>query len=164
MPEAISNTSPLLYLHRIGALHWLRHLFDEVWTPSAVVDELQDGRRRGFDAPDPAKHPWIQIVQPRTIPEEWLALDLGRGELAAMALARENPNRIVLLDDGLARRTARNAGLWVCGTLKIMLEAKTHGVITTIEPWVQRLADAGLWFSDDLRIRILVLAGEARKS
>jgi hypothetical protein len=31
-----------------------------------------------------------------------------------------------------------------------------------IEPWIQRLADAGLWFSDDLRIRILPLAGEAK--
>ena len=161
MPEAISNTSPLLYLHRVGALHWLRQLFDEVWTPSAVVNELH---RRGFDAPDPAQCPWIQVVQPRTIPEKWLALDIGHGEVAAMALAIENPNRIVLLDDRLARQTAQAAGLQVWGTLKIMLEAKTHGVITMIEPWVQCLADAGLWFSDDLRSRILVLAGEANKS
>jgi predicted nucleic acid-binding protein len=42
MPKAICNTSPLLYLYRIGAIEWLPKLFDEVWTPSAVTDELPD--------------------------------------------------------------------------------------------------------------------------
>ena len=27
MPEAISNTSPLLYLYRIGAMDWLPKMF-----------------------------------------------------------------------------------------------------------------------------------------
>ena len=161
MPKAISNTSPLLYLHRIGALEWLPQLFDEFWTSAAVVAELQEGRRCGFDVPDLALLPWVQIVEPRSIPAEWLALDLGDGELAAMAMARENPDRIVLLDEALARRTAQTAGLQVWGTLKIMLEAKAHGITATIKPWVERLADAGLWFSDDLRSRVLALAGES---
>ena len=161
MPKAISNTSPLLYLHRIGALEWLPQLFDEFWTSAAVVAELQEGHRCGFDVPDLPLLPWVQIVEPRSIPAEWLALDLGDGELAAMAMARENPDRIVLLDDALARRTAQTAGLQVWGTLKIMLEAKAHGITATIKPWVERLADAGLWFSDDLRSRVLALAGES---
>ena len=162
MPEAISNTSPLLYLHRIGALQWLPRLFQDIWAPTAVVAELQEGRSRGYDVPDLTVLRWVQIVEPRSIPAEWLALDLGRGELAAMAMARENPDRIVLLDDGLARRTAQTAGLQVWGTLKIMLEAKAHGITPTIKPWIERLADAGLWISDDLRSRILALAEEFR--
>jgi predicted nucleic acid-binding protein len=36
MREAISNTSPLLYLYRIGIVEWLTKLFSEVWTPTAV--------------------------------------------------------------------------------------------------------------------------------
>ena len=36
MSKAISNTSPLLYLYRIGAIDWLPSLFDEVWTTEAV--------------------------------------------------------------------------------------------------------------------------------
>jgi len=36
MVKAISNTSPLLYLYRIGGMEWLSKLFDEVWTPEAV--------------------------------------------------------------------------------------------------------------------------------
>jgi hypothetical protein len=34
MPEAISNTSPLLYLHRVGALAWLTSLYGNVWAPA----------------------------------------------------------------------------------------------------------------------------------
>ena len=161
MPKAISNTSPILYLHRIGALEWLPQLFDEFWPPAAVVAELEEGRRYGYEVPDFTLFPWVQIVEPRSIPAEWLVLDLGRGELAAMAMAVENPDRIVLLDDALARRTAQTAGLQVWGTLRIMLEAKAHGITPTIKPWVERLADAGLWFSDDLRSRVLALAGES---
>lgn len=68
------------------------------------------------------------------MPSEWLALDLGPGELAAMALALENPDMIVLLDDQLARHTAQAAGLSVWGTLRVLLEAKSFGLITKVEP------------------------------
>jgi predicted nucleic acid-binding protein len=48
MPRAISNTSPLLYLYRIGTLEWLSTLFGEVWVPSAVALELGQGRQKGY--------------------------------------------------------------------------------------------------------------------
>lgn len=94
------------------------------------------------------------------MPSEWLTLDLGPGELAALALALEHPNRVVLLDDGLARRIAEAAGLMVWGTLKVLLEAKSQGLTAGIEPLVKRLEDAGMWMSDDIRRRVLALAGE----
>jgi len=77
-----------------------------------------------------------------------------------MALAFENPEHVVLLDDMLARRTAQAAGLTVWGTLRVLLEAKSQGVMDRIEPYVDRLVNAGMWLSDDIRRRILILAGE----
>ncbi|HWU90525.1 MAG TPA: DUF3368 domain-containing protein [Kofleriaceae bacterium] len=162
MADAISNTTPLLYLHRIGALRWLADLYQSVWTPGAVVRELQEGQRKGHDVPTLTDHDWLKIVDPKVMPSEWLSLDLGRGELGAMALALENPDRVVLLDDALARRTAQAAGLAVRGTLGILLDAKARHLTERIEPWVDKLADAGMWFSDEVRQRILRLAGEAR--
>lgn len=161
MPSAISNTSPLLYLHRINALAWLPELFDEVWMPSPVDDELREGRRCGFDTPDLAVLPWIHVVEPPTAPAAWRALELGDGELAALAIGQENPTRTLLLDDALARRTAQAAGLHVWGTLRIMVEAKNCGLTDAVGPWLDRLAASGLWFTDDVRRRILRLAGEA---
>lgn len=99
MPEAISNTSPLLYLYRINALDWLPELFNEIWIPNAVVLELREGQQRGYDVPVPSAYAWLQIVEPQSIPPELTTLDLGMGELAALALALETPHRIVLLDD-----------------------------------------------------------------
>ncbi len=160
MPDAISNTSPLLYLHRIGALDWLRHLFDEVWAPGAVASELEEGRLRGYDVPDLDEYDWICRMESRSVPSEWLALDLGPGELAAMALALENPERVVLLDDALARRVAQAAGLEVWGTLKVLLEAKGSGLIEDVRPCIDQLVRSGMWLSDDIQRRILILAGE----
>jgi predicted nucleic acid-binding protein len=160
MPQAISNTSPLVYLYRIGAIEWLPKLFDEVWTPEAVKNELFVGLNKGYDVPNPMNYSWLKIINPQSLPSEWLTLDLGGGEVAAMALALENPTRIILLDDMLARRTAQAAGLQVWGTLKILLEAKSQGLITKVEPYVTNLNQAGLWVSAEVKQRILFLAGE----
>jgi hypothetical protein len=161
MPKAISNTSPLLYLYRIETIDWLPKLFDEIWMPEAVKNELAAGRGKGYDVPDPSEYSWLNVVNPKSTPSEWLALDLGAGEIAAMALALENPTRIVLLDDMLARRTAQAAGLQVWGTLKILLEAKSHGLVKKIEPHVTKLGESGMWVSSETKQRILDLAGES---
>lgn len=161
MPNAISNTSPLLYLYRIGGLDWLPALFGEVWVPASVLGELKQGQRKGYDVPDLGRHSWVHVRNPRAMPSEWLALDLGPGELAAMALALENPDMIVLLDDQLARHTAQAAGLSVWGTLRVLLVAKSFGLITKVEPYVNRLGESGMWLSNDIRQRVLKLAEES---
>lgn len=161
MAEVISNTSPLLYLYRVHAIDLLPALFDEVWTPSAVLQELSAGRERGYDVPDPASYPWLQVVDPRSAPSEWLAADLGRGELAVLSLALEHPDRTVLLDDALARRVAEAAGLTVWGTLKVLLTGKSRGLVESIAPMVDRLEGAGMRISSSVRRRVLILAGEA---
>ena len=160
MRIAISNTSPLLYLYRISVLDWLPQLFGEIWIPRAVALELEEGQQRGYDVLNPSSYNWLQVIEPMHTPSEWLALDLGAGELAAMALALGNPSHIILLDDGLARRIAHAAGLQVWGTLKVLLEAKSEGLTKRIEPLVDRLAGAGLWISEDIRHRVLAIAGE----
>jgi predicted nucleic acid-binding protein len=160
--RAISNTSPLLYLHRIGALPWLREIFSDVWVPRAVLEELREGARRGHDVPQPERFDWINVVEPGSVPSEWLALDLGAGEVAAMALALENRDRIVLLDDALARRIGHAAGLKVWGTLRVLLEAKARGLTDSISPLLDKLEEAGMWISRDIRERVLALADAAR--
>ncbi len=161
MPKAVSNTSPLLYLYRIGGIGWLPKLFDEVWTPEAVKNELQAGRSKGYDVPNPDDYSWLKVVNPKSPPSEWLASDLGVGEIAVITLALENPDRVILLDDMLARRTAQVAGLQVWGTWKILLEAKSHGIVDKVEPYVSKLGDSGMWISAEIKERILKLAGES---
>ena len=70
MPDAISNTSPLLYLHRIGGMNWLPELFTGIYVTGAVVFELMEGRQKGYDVPNPSDYDWITIVEPQVMPSE----------------------------------------------------------------------------------------------
>ena len=156
----ISNTSPLLYLYRIDALDWLPRLCEEVWAPQAVIREFSEGRRRGYDVPDPHRYGWLKVTDPRIVPPEWLNLDLGAGELAVLSLALEHSEYTALLDDRQARRIAQSAGLNVWGTLGVLIEAKSQGLIERIAPHIDRLESSGMWMSSAIRRRILALAGE----
>ena len=100
------------------------------------------------------------VANPKSVSSEWLSLNLGVGELATIALAIEKENCIVLLDDMLARKVAQAANLQVWGTLKVLLEAKSHGLIKVVAPQVSKLSDAGMWISTEIKERILKLAGE----
>lgn len=160
MPEFICNTSPLLYLYRIDALKLLPALCTEIRVPRAVAREFSDGRERGYSVPDPQCYEWISIVDPRTIPPEWLNLDMGEGELAVLALGLERPDCTVLLDDKRARHIANAAGLKVWGTLKILIEAKSQGLVECVTTHVDSLERAGMWMSDSIRARVLALADE----
>ncbi|RMD61866.1 DUF3368 domain-containing protein [Candidatus Parcubacteria bacterium] len=160
MVSAISNTSPLLYLYRIGKIDLLPRLFDEVFTVPAVVDELQQGKAKGYDVPVIERYEWLQVMSPQQVPSEWLVRDLGRGELETMALALEQPEKVIILDDALPRQIARAAGLEVWGTLRVLLEAKKREMIPQMSAVVDELKQSGMWISDDVRQRILKLAGE----
>jgi uncharacterized protein len=57
MPEVVSNTSPIQYLHQIGVLAILPALYSRVMVPRAVADEIGAGRAAGVNLPDPARLP-----------------------------------------------------------------------------------------------------------
>ena len=160
MSKAISNTSPLLYLYRIGKIELLPRLFDEVLSVPAVVEELEAGKRKGYDVPSVEMYAWLRVMSPQQVPSEWLASDLGKGELETMALALEHQEKVVILDDALARRIAQAAGLEVWGTLRVLLEAKKRKLLPTMSGVVDELRQSGMWISDDVRQRIMKLAGE----
>ncbi len=161
MSNAACSVSPILYLYRIGALDWLPRLFDEVWMPTAVLEDLLEARFIGLDVPSPFDLPWVKYEDPQlTVPSAWMSLELSSGEVAAMSLVFENADCVVLLDDPLARRAGHAVGITCWGTLKIMLEAKKRGLVAEITPYVDRLASSSMLLSPENRQRILALAGE----
>ena len=108
MPEAvISNTSPLQYLYQLGQLTLLRHFYQQVTVPPAVVQELAAGAARGVALPVLAEVAWLQVRAPSATQVWRVASTLGEGEREALALALETPNALLLVDDGHARRFGR---------------------------------------------------------
>ncbi len=159
-PEAILNTSPLLYLHRAGLLDLLPRIFTSCSTTAYVLEELEAGRKQGWDVPSHDHLAFVRLSMPDHLPEEWLSLDLGMGESSVIALAVQVGTGVVILDDLQARRVASAAGLQVWGTLRILIEAKRLGAISSVGPFIDKLINSGMWISDDIRFRILRLSGE----
>ena len=161
MPEICSvDTSPLVYLFRIGHLELLDALFDQVLTPHAVVRELTRGRGGGAQTPDLADFPWIQTVETdaTTIPQD--LLDFGPGEQAAILLVLENRAQQVVLDDLEARQVAQRLGVPVIGTVGLLVGAKQKGLVPSVSRLLDQLVQAGMWLSEDLKRTVLDLVRE----
>jgi uncharacterized protein len=160
LPDVICNTSPLQYLHQLGLLHVLPALVQFITVPPAVVEELEEGRLRGVDVPNPKSLGWIRVRIPASITALPLVHDLGQGETEVLMLALESPGSTVLIDDRAARETARILKIPFRGTLGVLLDAKKMGHLQSVAPLLDRLQALGFWLAPRTRDAVLDLAGE----
>lgn len=157
MADTVTNTSPLIYLHRLGRLHLLRLLFGRVIVPVQVHDEIIRGSARGHTVPDLKGEPWIEI---RRAAVEHDYEDLGLGECGALDLARALPDAILILDDGAARMWAARLNIRCVGTVGVLIEGKRLGHLERLAPELNRLTVLGFRMGSALRKLALVEAGE----
>jgi predicted nucleic acid-binding protein len=127
--RVIANNSPLRYLILLDCIHLLPALFARVLIPTAVQTELQHRRTpevvRAWIAHPPA---WLAIRQVRgTVDADLLHLDGGEQE--AIRLAQMVHADVVLLDDRKARDAAIHRGLRVMGTVGVLEQAASRGLI-----------------------------------
>jgi predicted nucleic acid-binding protein len=159
----VADAGPLIGLARIGRLDLLRGLFDTTILPPSVYAECV----RAPDKPgavaiaEAVNGKWLVVRSPSTTEASRLSTALGPGESDAIALAVEL-GCLILVDDKLARGTARAAGLRVIGTGGVLLAAKARALLPSVAPLLEQLQAAGYHLSEDLVGRILELAGEAR--
>ena len=85
---------------------------------------------------------------------------LDAGEATVIALALEIENSVLILDDLKARKIARAIGIRWTGTLGVLIEAKSRGIVLSVKPLLRELRNRGFWISDDLCSEVLTLAGE----
>ena len=161
MPKTvICDTSAIFNLHRLRRLGLLKELYGNIIIPQTVASELEQGNIAGEDVPDLAKFPWIRIKHIRMPKIIGLMIDLGPGEAGVLALALEEPDSLVILDDLLARRVAELQGIKLTGTLGILLKAKQQGRLEYVAPLIEELHKLGFWLSNSMQHDILKLAGE----
>lgn len=152
---AFPNTSVLQYLHQLDLLAVLPRLFRKIRVAQEVYEELQHGLREGENVPDLRKIDFLEIVRIETSPWLQLVRDLGKGEIGVLMLGLQTPHGVVILDDGLARRTAKELGLKVTGTAGILVAAKQLGLIDRVSTYLDRLLELGFHLSDTHRMLIL---------
>jgi len=163
MPAVISDTSPLVYLTRLGHFDWLREFYSEVLIPPAVWDELV---HQGAAFPESQETQravqlgWIRVRRPGSAIASLHELDPGERE--AIALAKEL-GALLIIDEADGRRAAVQLGIRVTGTLGIVMEAKARGRIPNVRAELDRLTKLTTFrMSDELRARVLAQAGESQ--
>ncbi len=156
----IVNTSPLFYLHRLGCLHCLEKLYGEIIIPEAVAFELEEGKKLGEDVPEISDYHWIKVRKVTAPAFIKIISDLGQGEAAVLALACEESEPLLIIDDALARRIAKLQAFKLTGTAGVLLKSKKEGYISEIKPILERLKEVGFYLSDKIITDILKISGE----
>lgn len=143
--RAISNSSTLIALSRIGQLSLLPGLFtDGVLIPQAVWREVvtEGGNRPGVREVETAS--WLNVAQVRNADFVLgLERDLDRGEAEAIALFREQPCAAILLDEKDARRVAQSLTQPVLGTIGVLLWARQKALIPSLREQLDALQSIG---------------------
>ena len=154
----VVDAGPLINLGTLDLLQVLLAMDPDVVVPPAVWREVvEDGGGRPGAAAVAALADQLRRVAPLGVrPIE----GLGAGETEVLAVALELEDATVVLDDGRARRAAREAGLHVVGTLGLLALAKQHGHLSEVRPHVVRLLETNWWFGRRLLDAFLEGQGE----
>lgn len=150
--------TPLISLGEVGLLDALRVLYAQIVIPTAVYREYQAGLSHHPQRPNLDGISWLTTLAAPADPNIPTTLDPGEAEALALAHAREA--RLVLIDEQRGRRVARQLGLPVTGSLGVLLEATSHGIITLVGPHLDSMMAQGRHIGPRLRAQILELAGE----
>lgn len=166
----VCDTSPLIFLSKIGKLNLLQLIFNKVYVPEAVYKEVTEGKSGKFDpgvagAIAVKNAGWIKVrkVTSRKLVENLLStIDIGESE--AIALAKEMGAQLLIMDERKGRTVAKSFNIKVTGTLGLLVKAKEMKLLKTIRPAVIDLT--ALQGSDKFRVsaelivEVLRAAGE----
>ncbi len=144
------NASPLIFLAKAGLLDILRKLFDEVYTTSAVINEIRQPQSRGIVSPDIEiilHAEWIKVLQlnskERTEAKEWadeLGIDVGEAEVA-VAFKRGGFDAMIVGDE-VAEAKLKQKGVNTHDITEIGLLA-AYRRLYDLRKFAQALFDAG---------------------
>lgn len=130
----ITDTSCLILLDKINELNILHKLFRQLITTDIVSKE--------FGKPLPT---WIVTQNPINIKRQFeLEQLLDRGEASAIALALEQKDCLLIIDELKGRKFAKKLALNITGTLGVILEAKKIGIIPSIKPILYKFIEIGV--------------------
>ena len=145
MPVVISDTSPLIWLSKIGKLTLLRDLFNEILIPEEVYREavergLQEGFSDALVIKEGVDKGWIKISR---LDENEVALcqkitehafELHLGEAQAIVLARKTGmGTLLLIDESSGRAFAEAWGLKAKGVLYVIMAALRCDLLDNVE-------------------------------
>ncbi len=153
--KVISNSSPIILLSKVGRLHVLQALYNEIVIPEAVYKEVFEVRQE-IEKPE-----WIKVekISDKST-GRFLMSSLGPGESEAIVLALESKSDLLLLDDYRARNYANSVGLKITGTAGILVDARDKGIIDKVKEVLDALIKSDYRISESLYRTVIKKSGE----
>jgi uncharacterized protein len=146
----IADSGPILSCARANRLELLHQVIGGPTIPDAVY---QDIVVRGAGKPGSTEVQGASWIRPLPVRDrvfvDQLPPKLHLGEREAIALAREQ-GVALLVDEREARQEALHQGITVMGSLRVLREAKTRGIIPRVTPILDELIAAGMYISEPL--------------
>ena len=150
----VADTSPINYLVLVEEIGILPIMYGRVVIPQTVRVELMRASApqmvRAWTLHPPA---WLEVRSPLAVPDSALAkLDLG--ERDAITLAMELQADQLIVDDRQGRREAERRAIPVIGTLGVLREAATLGLLD-IRVAVERLQTTSFYVAPEVLAALL---------
>lgn len=159
MRKVISNTTPILSLLKIEKLDLLKKHFWKITVPTAVFQEIENGRHKPYYR-NLKQVDWIKIEHIKNTDSLDFFVDLDKGEAEVLILAKEQNADLVILDEIMGRRYAKQLELNLTGTLGVLLKAKEKGIIGSIREILTELTEKGTWLNPKLIKKVIDLSNE----
>ena len=159
MLNVVVNSTPLISLHDIGRLDVLSKMYNHVYIPQGVYEEVcVDGdmsKSTLLSFPNFS----IQHITNENA-KKYFKTALHKGEVEVMILADELNADICIIDDKLAREYAKYLGLTITGTLGLFVKAKERGILDLVAPCMDAMILNEIYISKVLYESIKKLAKE----
>lgn len=154
---AVSNTTPLRYLIAIEQQHLFPAVFEKVFVPSVVHEELTK-----IATPERVRNlvrslpPWYEVRDVQSLPVVPLPATLHRGERQAILLAEDINPDLVLIDERVGRTVALERNLPVSGTLGVLERADTLGLVHDFPGLLSKLKVSGFFIGANLEYEVFL--------
>jgi predicted nucleic acid-binding protein len=157
----IADSGPILSFARANRLELLHQVIGGLTIPTAVYEDIVVRGAGKPGATEVQGASWIRHLPVRDrVFVDQLPPKLHLGEREAIALAKEQ-GAALLVDEREARREAVHQGIAVMGSLRVLREAKTRGIIPRVRPILEELIAAGMYISEPLSEAFLRQLDEA---
>ena len=158
---ASSDAGPLIWLGKCDILHLLKKLYSEILIPEAVYEEaVTRGLEKGYEDAQVTKKAveegWMRVYKPKKQftdkvedMEARLGIELGRGELEAIALSLEKEISLFLTNDEDAYQIGKTFGLEPKGVLHVLLKGvkERHLNVKQAKESLRHMLEEGFWLS-----------------
>jgi predicted nucleic acid-binding protein len=151
----IGDSSALVALSVVNQLELLEKLYENIYVPQAVFDEVtQVGK------PQSDKLRIFLEKRVKVVDLNLKKLGLGLGELEAITLYKELNADVLLIDDNRAKKYAILNDVKVIGSLGVLIKAKEKGYIEIVKPFLEEIKQSEIFISYRLIDKVLEICGE----